>query len=94
MTEEFFDSLVNLEDAMQKEQLVETKVHEVLETVMLVQEIIEEPIIQIQEISQDMEITYKLKKGRIRRIVHEEQCYKIRNQKISEVLNTGEQCII
>jgi hypothetical protein len=44
MTEEFFDSVVNLEDAMQKEKLVETKVNEVLETVMMVQEIEEDPL--------------------------------------------------
>jgi ribonucleotide reductase beta subunit family protein with ferritin-like domain len=49
MTGEFFDSLVKLEDAMQKEKLVEAKVHKVLEAAMLVQEITEEPVIQIQK---------------------------------------------
>jgi hypothetical protein len=47
---------------MQKEKLVQTKVYEVLEAVMLVQEIIEEPIIQIQMISQDMKETYEMKR--------------------------------
>jgi hypothetical protein len=61
MMEEFFESLVSLEEAMQKEKLIETKVHEVLEAVMLVQEITENPIVLLQMISQDMEEMYEKK---------------------------------
>jgi hypothetical protein len=47
LTEDLFDSLIKLEDVMQKEKLVETKVHEVLEGVMKVQEIVEDPIFEM-----------------------------------------------
>jgi hypothetical protein len=108
MMEEFFDSLVKLEDVMQKEKLVETKVHEVLEAVMLVQEITEDPVIQIQKISQDMEITYEMKREEFKELENyyekkneevEELCRKNNVsveeiKEISEVLNYGEQIII
>jgi hypothetical protein len=108
MTEEFFESIVNLEEAMQKEKLIETKVHEVLEAVMLVQEITEDPIVQIQMISEDMEETYEMKCEEFKELEnyvekkHEEieELYKRSNvtleeiKEISEVLNYGEQIII
>jgi hypothetical protein len=42
-TEEFFEVLIELEDVMGEEKLLGTKVHEVLETVMLIQETNEHP---------------------------------------------------
>jgi hypothetical protein len=82
MTEEFFESLVKLEDAMQKEKLVETNVHEVLEAVMLVQEITEEPAIQIQKISHDMEITHEMKKEEFKEL---ENYYEKKNEEAEEL---------
>jgi hypothetical protein len=52
--------LISLEEATYKEKLIETKVHEVLEAVMLVQEITEDPIAQISMIIQDMEETHEM----------------------------------
>jgi DNA-binding PadR family transcriptional regulator len=43
-----------LEDAMQKEKLVEIKVNEVLEAVMKMQEITEDLVFEMQQICQEM----------------------------------------
>jgi hypothetical protein len=107
ITEEFFDSLVDLENAMQKEKLGETKAHEVLEAVILIQEIKEDPLNDTEMIFQDMENRnefiikelQKLQENIIRRKEEVEELCKKNNatleeiKEISEVLNHGEQII-
>jgi hypothetical protein len=105
LTEAFFESLVNLEDTIQKELLVETKIYEVLETAMKVQEIPKDPI---QEISQDAEvrnenITEKVRVMKDHQDKRNEEVESLRKKnnatleeikKISGTLNYGEQIII
>jgi hypothetical protein len=54
-TEELFEALIDLEDAMGEEKLLVTKVHEVLEAVMLVQEVKEDPRHEKEKILQEVE---------------------------------------
>jgi hypothetical protein len=54
-TEEFFESLIELEDAMEEEKLIETKVHEILEAVMIIQETNEKPEEQKERMYQELE---------------------------------------
>jgi hypothetical protein len=92
MTEEFFDSLINLEDEMQIEILTETKVHEVLETVMLVQEISENKIIdQMQKISQDIEETHEDREDPLKEAEIQED-RENRNKFINEELKNYKKC--
>jgi ketol-acid reductoisomerase len=42
-TEDFFEALIELEDVMGEEELLGTKVHEVLKAVMLIQQTNEDP---------------------------------------------------
>jgi hypothetical protein len=55
LTEDFYEALINLEDAMGEENLLDTKIHKVLEAVMLAQELASDPIAQMQRISQEIE---------------------------------------
>jgi hypothetical protein len=55
LTEEFSGALIKLEDAMREEHLIGTKIYKVFEAIMLVQELSEDPVAQIQRMSQKIE---------------------------------------
>jgi hypothetical protein len=54
LKEEFYEALIKLEDAMREENLIDTKIYKVFETIMLVQELSEGPVAQIQRMGQEI----------------------------------------
>jgi hypothetical protein len=59
-TEKFYENLKRLEDAMKEEKVIETKIYEIFEAVMIIQELLEDPVTEFQRMAQEIDETNEI----------------------------------